>query len=80
VGEQAPGAATPYYDVEDGVKDLSQRVEGRTSGGFGSGKVRLQAAPFGVGEVGWIYASHACQSTVTDTELPLFRQFLWDVE
>jgi hypothetical protein len=58
VGEQAPRTAAPY-DIEDGVNDLAQGVETRTSGGFGSGKVRLQAAPFGVGEVGWICCSHA---------------------
>jgi hypothetical protein len=59
VGKQAPGAAAPH-DVEDGVKDLAQRVDSRAPGGFGSGKVGLQASPFGVGKVGWICPSHAC--------------------
>ena len=36
----------------------------------------LQTRPFGIGEVGWIRSSHACQSTVTDTGPPLFRQSL----
>jgi hypothetical protein len=59
VRKQAPRTAAPY-DVEDGVEDLAQRVEARTSGSFGSGKVGFQAAPFGIGEVGWICCSHAC--------------------
>jgi hypothetical protein len=59
VRNQAPRTAAPY-DVEDGVEDLSEGVDTRTSGGFGSGKVRFDAAPFGIGEVGWICCSHAC--------------------
>src|SRR5688500_2520555 len=59
VRKQAPRTAAPD-DVEDGVEDLTQRVDSRTSGGSGSGKVRLQTAPFGIGEVGWICCSHAC--------------------
>jgi hypothetical protein len=59
VRKQAPRTAAPY-DVEEGVKDLSERVETRASGGFRGGKVRLQAGPFDIGEVGWICCSHAC--------------------
>ena len=51
VGKQAPGAAAPH-DIEDGVKDLAQRIETRTSIGFGNGKIGLQAGPLGIGEVG----------------------------
>jgi len=59
VGEQAPRTAAPY-DVEDGVEYLTQRVDSGTSGGLGSRKVGLQAAPFGIGEVGLVCLSHAC--------------------
>jgi hypothetical protein len=59
VRKQAPRTAAPY-DVEDGVKDLPCRINARAAGGFGSGKVGFQAAPFGIGEVGWISSSHAC--------------------
>ena len=76
MGEQAPGAATPYYDVEDGVKDLSQRVEARTSGGFGSGKVGLQAAPFGIGEVGLVCFSHARYPTERTPQYPFSDRFM----
>jgi hypothetical protein len=41
VRKQAPRTAAPYYDVEDGVKDLPCRINARAAGGFGSGKVRL---------------------------------------
>src|SRR5215203_1374866 len=58
VGKQAPRTAAPH-DVEDGVEDLAQGVQTRTSGGFRSRKVGLQAAPFGIGEVGLICCSHA---------------------
>jgi hypothetical protein len=51
VRKQAPGAAAPY-DIEDGVKDLAQRIDPRTTIGFGGGKMGLEAGPFGVGEVG----------------------------
>src|ERR671912_264842 len=49
VRKQAPGAAAPYY-VEDGVKNLAKRIDPRTATGFGSGKMRLQPGPFGIGE------------------------------
>jgi hypothetical protein len=51
VGKQAPRTAAPY-NVEDGVEDLAQGVDARTPGGFGSGKIGLQAAPFGIRQVG----------------------------
>jgi pimeloyl-ACP methyl ester carboxylesterase len=50
VRNQAPRTAAPHH-VEDGVEDLAQRVDSRASGGFGSGKVRLKAAPFGIGKI-----------------------------
>src|SRR5919106_3613284 len=51
VGKQAPGTATPQ-DVEDGVEDLARTMDLRSSGSFRGGKMRLQAGPFGIGEVG----------------------------
>lgn len=51
VRKQAPGAAAPHDDVEDSVEDLAQRIDPRAPVGFGSGKIGLQASPFGVGEV-----------------------------
>src|SRR5919107_2601612 len=50
VGKQAPGTATPQ-DVEDGVQDLVRTMDPRSSGSFRGGKMRLQAGPFGIGEV-----------------------------
>jgi hypothetical protein len=47
VWQKPPGAAAPY-DVEDGVEDLTRRIETRAPTGFGSRKVGLQAAPFGI--------------------------------
>ena len=49
--QEAPRAAAPY-DIEHGVKDLAQRIDPRTPIGFGSGKMGLEAGPFGVGELG----------------------------
>src|SRR5215217_9457478 len=51
VRKQAPGAAAPD-EVEDGVKNLAQRVESRTATGFGRGKMRLQPGPFGIRKIG----------------------------
>jgi len=48
VWQESPGTAA-LEDVEDGVKDLAQRMDPGTPGGFGSRKEGLQAAPFGVG-------------------------------
>jgi hypothetical protein len=59
VRQKAPRAATPQ-DIEDGVEDLTSAVDPRSSGGFGGGKMWLQAGPFGIGEVGWVRLSHAC--------------------
>ena len=54
--QHSPGTAAADHTEEDGVKDLSQRIDRRPPIGFGSRKVGLQAAPFGVGEVGLWYA------------------------
>ena len=59
VGQKPPGT-TAANDVEDGIYDLPCRIDARTSGSFGSGKMWLQVVPFGIGEVGWICCSHAC--------------------
>src|SRR5215207_6058789 len=56
--EQPPGAAASK-DVEDGVQDLAGGVHLGTSGGFGCGQVRFEAAPFGVGKVSLVCCSHA---------------------
>jgi hypothetical protein len=48
VREEAPGTAATEH-VEDGVEDLAQAMEAGTPVALGSGKVELQAAPFGVG-------------------------------
>jgi hypothetical protein len=60
VGDQAPRTAAPYDIEEDGLEDLTQRVDSRTSGGLGSGKVRLQAAPLGIAErsVWYVFLMH----------------------
>jgi hypothetical protein len=57
VRQQSPGTAAPD-DVEDGVEDLAQRIDPRAPIGFGCGKMGLQAAPFGIGEVGLVCFSH----------------------
>jgi site-specific DNA recombinase len=56
--QQSPGTAALEH-IEDGLEDLAQAMEARTPVGFGSGKVGLQAAPFGIGEVGLVCSSHA---------------------
>jgi site-specific DNA recombinase len=48
LGQESP-STTALEHVEDGIEDLSRAVQTRTSGGFGSGKVRFQAAPFAIG-------------------------------
>ena len=58
VGQKTPGA-TAAEDVEDGVEDLAQGMDPRTSFGFRSGKMRLYAKSFGIGEVGLVCFSHA---------------------
>jgi site-specific DNA recombinase len=58
VGQRPPSAAASK-DVEDGVEYLAGVVHLGTSGGFGCGQVRFEAAPFGVGKVGLVCSSHA---------------------
>jgi hypothetical protein len=50
VGE--PPRATAPYEVEDGVKDLTQRVYSGASRSFGSREMILEICPLGVGNVG----------------------------
>jgi hypothetical protein len=59
VGQKAPRAATPQ-DVEDDIEDFALIVNPGSAGGFRDGKMRLQAGPFSIGEVGWVRLSHAC--------------------
>ena len=72
--KQSPGTAAPH-DVEDGVEDLAWVVETRTSGGFGSGKVGLQAAPFGIRQIGLICFSHARYPTERAPQNPFSDSF-----
>src|ERR671921_480508 len=60
VGKQEPGAATPQDVEEDGVYDLAVTMDPRSSGSFRGEKMRLQAGPFGIGEVGRVRLSHTC--------------------
>jgi hypothetical protein len=80
VRQKAPRAATPQ-DIEEGVEDLAPAVDRRSTGGSRDGKMRLQARPFCVREVGWVRLSHACYSTGLLPNTPfsdsLSRQFSW---
>jgi hypothetical protein len=51
-------------------------VEAGTPVGFGSGKVELQAVPFGVGEVGLVCFSHARYPTERTPQNPFSDSFL----
>jgi hypothetical protein len=75
VRKQSPGAAALKH-VEDGVEDLARAVQTRTAGGFGSGKVGLQAAPFGIGEIALICSSHARYPTERAPQNPFSDSFL----
>src|SRR5215210_8702615 len=48
VWQESPLTAAADH-IEDGIKDLAWRIDSRTPIGFGSEKVGLQAAPFGIG-------------------------------
>jgi hypothetical protein len=74
VWQQSPGTAAADH-IEDGVKDLAQRIDPRTPIGFGSRKVGLQAAPFGVGEVGLVCFSHARYPTERAPQNPFSDSF-----
>jgi hypothetical protein len=74
VRKQSPSAAALEH-VEDSVEDLARAVETRTSGGFGSGKVGLQAAPFGIRQIGLICFSHARYPTERMPQNPFSDSF-----
>jgi len=57
VRQKPPGTATTD-DVEDSVKDLTQRVKPRPAGGFRDREMGFYTSPFGVGEVGVVGLSH----------------------
>jgi hypothetical protein len=59
VGKKAP-LTTAFEDVEDGVQDLTKVVSPRPSVSFGSGHVRLDVVPFGIGKIRWVRFSHTC--------------------
>jgi hypothetical protein len=46
--KHAPLAATSQ-DVEDGVEDLTEAMDPRSPMVFGSGQVRFDVVPFGIG-------------------------------
>jgi hypothetical protein len=75
VRKQSPSAAALEH-VEDSVEDLARAVETRTCGGFGSGKVGLQAAPFGIRQIGLICFSHARYPTERMPQNPFSDSFL----
>jgi hypothetical protein len=53
-------------------------MEARTPIGFGSRKVGLQAAPFGIGEVGLVCFSHARYPTEHEPQNPFSGSFMTD--
>src|SRR5215217_1979959 len=58
VGQKPPGAATTD-DVEDSVKDLTQRVKPRPAGGFGDREMGFYASPFeSERSVGYVFLMH----------------------
>jgi hypothetical protein len=75
MGQESPGAAASQ-DVEDGLEDLAQMMEARTSVGFGSGEVWFQAAPFGIGKVGLVCFSHARYPTEQVPQYPFSDSFM----
>jgi hypothetical protein len=75
VRQQSPGAAALEH-VEDGVEDLAQAMEARRTVGFGSGKVGLQAAPFGIRQIGLICFSHARYPTERVPQNPFSDSFM----
>ena len=50
-------------------------METRTAGGFGSGKMGLRAAPFGIGEIGLKCFSHARYTTERMVQNPFSDSF-----
>jgi hypothetical protein len=48
MGQEAPGATTTE-DVEDGIENLAQGMDSRTSDSFRGWQVGLDARPFGIG-------------------------------
>ena len=75
MGQQSPGAAA-LQDVEDGVQYLARAVQTRTAISFGSGKVGLQAAALGIGEVALVCSSHARYPTEQTPQDPFSDSFL----
>ena len=61
VARQVPPRTASAQDVEDRIKNGTQRV-GSWSATFGQGRqMLLQGFPLGVGEVAWIDSTHASQ-------------------
>src|SRR5215207_2473448 len=79
VRQQAPGAAAAE-NVEDGVEDLAQVVEARSSRGFrGWGQMGFDARPFSIGEVGLVCFSHARYPTEPLLPNPFSDSFLYRI-
>jgi hypothetical protein len=63
VRKQAPLLAATLQDVEDGVQDLTETVDPRSSVSLGGGQVRFDVNPFGIAKIGWVRFSHTCWSS-----------------
>ena len=74
VREQSPGTAAAD-EVENGVEDLAGAMQPGSSGGFGNGQVRFEAAPFGVLEVALVCFSHARNPTERVSQNPFSDSF-----
>jgi hypothetical protein len=59
VGKQAPLATAPQH-VEDGVEDLAEAVDPRSTMPIRRRQVRLYVVPFGIGKIRWVRFSHTC--------------------
>ncbi len=78
VREQPPGAATPN-NVEDGVQDLTDRMQAGTADIPGWRQQRVQAGKLGIRQVGQIrspYGQTPAILPVKPARVPVFRQSL----
>jgi hypothetical protein len=78
VWKQPPGTATPYH-VENGVQDLTDRVQAGSPNTLGWRQERVQASEFSIGQVGQIRSPQGQTPAILPakpTGVPVFRQFL----
>ncbi len=66
VAGQKPPRAAALRDVEDSVEESPWAMDPRSTAGLRGRKMRRQAAPFGVGEIGRIYG-HATERTLSSS-------------